>query len=300
MNEQQLQCFACVAEHLNFTKAAGELFLTVSTVTHHIQSLENELNTKLFVRTTRAVQLTEAGIAFYPDVREILTRLELSKKHVQKAGTNRITVLHIGCVSYSEFPHLRPVLTRMQKTFPNIRPMVIVDDYFSLKKMFENKQLEILLVSRQIANEIKGGTFRKLRTIKTCALLSQDFPRRFGNEFYIDPNADYCLIVMHPRLVPFQNESKLQHDILLYRQNHDFITCEDEQTAVLLAQSGYGIAILPDFLLAADLHGVTVLPVKDSTEADYGFLYQSKDIYIKFLMEQYLECWRMSGRTVGM
>lgn len=83
MNKQQLQCFACVAEYLNFTKVSEELFLTVSTVTHHIQSLESELNTKLFIRTTRAVQLIEAGAAFYPDAREILTRLELSKKQIQ-------------------------------------------------------------------------------------------------------------------------------------------------------------------------------------------------------------------------
>ena len=291
MNEQQLQCFACVAEHLNFTKAAEELFLTVSTVTHHIQSLESELNAKLFVRTTRAVQLTEAGAAFYPDVREILTRLELSKKHVQKADINRITVIHIGCVSYSEFPHLRPVLKRMQEAFPNVRPMVVVDDYFNLKKMFENKQMEILLMSRQMANEIKGGNFRKLRTIKTRALLPQDFPYPCGDEFSIDQNADYCLIAMHPRLIPFQNDSKLQHDILLYRQTHDFITCEDEQTAILLAQSGYGIAILPDFLLTTDLTGLTVLPVKDSVEVDYGFLYRNQDMYTKFFITQYTECW---------
>lgn len=291
MNEQQLQCFACVAEHLNFTKAAEELFLTVSTVTHHIQSLESELNAKLFVRTTRAVQLTEAGAAFYPDVREILTRLELSKKHVQKADINRITVIHIGCVSYSEFPHLRPVLKRMQEAFPNVRPMVVVDDYFNLKKMFENKQMEILLMSRQMANEIKGGNFRKLRTIKTRALLPQDFPYPCGDEFSIDQNAVYCLIAMHPRLIPFQNDSKLQHDILLYRQTHDFITCEDEQTAILLAQSGYGIAILPDFLLTTDLTGLTVLPVKDSVEVDYGFLYRNQDMYTKFFIKQYTECW---------
>ena len=288
MNEQQLQCFACVAEHLNFTKAAEELFLTVSTVTHHIQSLESELNTKLFIRTTRAVQLTESGAAFYPDAREILTRLELSKKHVQKADTNRITIFHIGCISYAEFPQLHHVLSLMRKAFPNVRPMVAVDDYFNLKKLFENKQMEILLMSRQMANKIKGGTFRKLRTIKTFALLPQDFPCPRDGEFSIDPNADYCLIAMHPRQVPFQNDSKLQQDILLYRQNHDFVTCEDEQTAVLLAQSGYGVAILPDFLLPANLDGLKILPIKDSSEVDYGFLYQSKDACTKFFMEQYI------------
>ena len=290
MNEQQLQCFVCVAEHLNFSKAAEELFLTVSTVTHHIQTLESELNTKLFIRTTRTVQLTEAGAAFYPDVREILTRLELSKKHVQKADTNHITVFHIGCVSYSEFPNLSPVLKQMRTAFPNVRPMVAVDDYFTLKKMFENKQLEILLVTRDMANEIKGGTFRKLRTIKTYALLPEEYICQSEDEFTIDQNADYCLIAMHPRFVPFQSESRLQRDLLLYRQNHDFVTCEDEQTAILLAKSGYGIAVLPGFLLTTDLSGLTVLPVNDAPEVDYGFLYQSKDSHTKFFMERYAEC----------
>lgn len=93
-----------------------------------------------------------------------------------------------------------------------------------------------------MATEIKGGTFQKLRTIKTFALLPQDFFSQHRDEFSIDQNANYCLIAIYPRFVPFQNDSKLQHDILLYQQNYDFITCEDEQTAVLLAQSGYGVA----------------------------------------------------------
>ena len=168
--------------------------------------------------------------------------------------------------------------------------MVAVDDYFTLKKMFENKQLEILLVTRDMANEIKGGTFRKLRTIKTYALLREEYIWQSEDEFTIDQNADYCLIAMHPRFVPFQSESRLQRDLLLYRQNHDFVTCEDEQTAILLAKSGYGIAVLPDFLLTTDLSGLTVLPVNDAPEVDYGFLYQSKDSHTKFFMERYAEC----------
>lgn len=77
MNTQQLRCFVCVAEYLNFTKAANELYLTVPTVTHHVQSLEEELGTKLFERTSRMVRLTESGKAFYVDAAEILTRMEL-------------------------------------------------------------------------------------------------------------------------------------------------------------------------------------------------------------------------------
>ena len=46
MNTQQLLCFVCVADRLNFTKAAEELFLSPPTVTHHIQTLEAEVKEK--------------------------------------------------------------------------------------------------------------------------------------------------------------------------------------------------------------------------------------------------------------
>ena len=47
MTTQQLECFIRVADKLNFTKAAQEMFLTTPTVTHHIKSLEEELGAHL-------------------------------------------------------------------------------------------------------------------------------------------------------------------------------------------------------------------------------------------------------------
>ena len=74
MNSQQLHCFLCVADKLNFTKAAEELFLSTPTVTHHIKALEEELHTRLFFRNSKVVQLTEAGTVFYNDAKEIMIK----------------------------------------------------------------------------------------------------------------------------------------------------------------------------------------------------------------------------------
>lgn len=84
MNTQQLQCFISVADKLNFTKAAEELYLSPPTVTHHIQTLEAELNTKLFIRTSKMVRLTEAGSFFYGDAKEILMKIDISKNVPKK------------------------------------------------------------------------------------------------------------------------------------------------------------------------------------------------------------------------
>lgn len=70
MNHRQLDCFLTVAETLNFSQAAKQLYLSQAAVSQQIQSLEKELGFPLFVRTRHQVELTEAGRYFYPQARE--------------------------------------------------------------------------------------------------------------------------------------------------------------------------------------------------------------------------------------
>ena len=65
MNTQQLESFIQVAENLNFARAAEVLNITQSAVSRQIHSLEEELGTKLFIRSTRTVALTPAGMSFW-------------------------------------------------------------------------------------------------------------------------------------------------------------------------------------------------------------------------------------------
>ena len=72
MNTIQLECFIAVAEHLNFSRASEALRITQPAVSHQIQSLEEELDVKLFKRTSKSVSLTQEGIQFLPDAQLIL------------------------------------------------------------------------------------------------------------------------------------------------------------------------------------------------------------------------------------
>ena len=57
----KLRAFEAVARHLNFSAASKELSLTQSAVSRQIQSLESDVSVSLFLRHTRAVELTGAG-----------------------------------------------------------------------------------------------------------------------------------------------------------------------------------------------------------------------------------------------
>jgi LysR family transcriptional regulator, glycine cleavage system transcriptional activator len=60
--------FEAVARHLSFVRAADELAVTQSAVSHQIEKLEQSLGAQLFVRRTRAIDLTSAGRRSYDRV----------------------------------------------------------------------------------------------------------------------------------------------------------------------------------------------------------------------------------------
>ena len=70
-----LRAFEAVARHASFTRAARELHVTQSAVSHQIRGLEDYWGIALFKRSRRSVVLTESGSALAPVVRDGLSRI---------------------------------------------------------------------------------------------------------------------------------------------------------------------------------------------------------------------------------
>ena len=87
------RAFLAVARHLNFRAAADELALTQSAVSRQIQSLEDEVGVPLFLRHTRAVELTSAGAQLQRAVAPALERMDASVRLVrQTAGHKSVAI----------------------------------------------------------------------------------------------------------------------------------------------------------------------------------------------------------------
>ena len=81
-----LRAFAAVARHLNFRAAAEELALTQSAVSRQIQALEEEVGVSLFLRHTRAVELTSAGAQLMRAVEPSLERLDSTVRLIRRSS----------------------------------------------------------------------------------------------------------------------------------------------------------------------------------------------------------------------
>jgi DNA-binding transcriptional LysR family regulator len=112
MELRQLRYFVAVAEDLHFARAAGRLHMAQQSLSFQIKQLEDELGVRLFQRTTRHVELTEAGHALLKEVRLALGHLERGLEAVQRAGRGEMGRLVVGynsTISYNVLPWIMRV-----------------------------------------------------------------------------------------------------------------------------------------------------------------------------------------------
>jgi LysR family transcriptional regulator, glycine cleavage system transcriptional activator len=114
----QLRAFEAVARHLNFRAASEELSLTQSAVSRQIQGLEEEVGVPLFLRHTRAVELTGAGAQLLRAVMPSLERIDGTVRQIrQSAGRKSVSL-----TTFASFASmwLIPRLEMFQRDHPDI------------------------------------------------------------------------------------------------------------------------------------------------------------------------------------
>ena len=88
-----LRAFECAARHLSFTRAAEELNVTQTAISHQIRRLEEELGIRLFVRQNRTLSLTAEAREYLPGIRAAFNDLRLATDRLlRKDDGNVLTV----------------------------------------------------------------------------------------------------------------------------------------------------------------------------------------------------------------
>jgi DNA-binding transcriptional LysR family regulator len=123
-----LLAFLAVARERSFTRAAAQLGVSQSTLSHTIRELEERLGVRLLTRTTRSVSPTGAGERLLrtigPRFEEIEAELDaLSDLREKPAGTVRITV---GDHPYKTV--LWPKLAKLLRDYPDIKVDIVIDN----------------------------------------------------------------------------------------------------------------------------------------------------------------------------
>ena len=273
MNTFQIDCFIQVAETLNFARAAERLNVTQPAVTHQIRSLEEELGVKLFRRTTRIVELTQEGILFLEDARNIAAISLRAKKRFENPESKEIQPFSIGCHSYTHLFLLSDVLRQMALETPTLHPRLRVVTFPHLYRLLEEEEVDAIVGFQESNTNKIPGTYREFIKSPIVCVCPKNHPLAAYTQLALSDLRKTPLILSVPGMAP-SPVFQLQGRCMEGRPFSDFHFAESPESATVLVKAGLGISLLPDLLLPTDPHLARV-PLKEEFSISFGVYYKS-------------------------
>lgn len=260
---EQLLAFQYVAEQLSFKKAADQLFLTPTALSHRIKKLEQQLNIQLFERRTRSISLTPEGEYLLKHVQSGFGQIQTALFQLEQ---NKQRLLTITTTPSFASEWIIPYLPELQSRFPNI--MFRVHASYDLVNMtsglydlairygsggYQDVDAELLAVDEYVA---VGHPSLDIETMDWTTVPLIQFT--WGDE--------YC-----PNRVNWQKWFEKQGLHIQAGQAQVFYT--QESHAIQAVLSGQGIALLSRISIANDLQQERLKIVSPCVETAWNYYF---------------------------
>jgi LysR family glycine cleavage system transcriptional activator len=257
-----LRAFEAAARHLSFTRAADELHVTQTAISHQIKALEERLGVRLFRRLPRGLLLTEEAQRYLPPIRDAFDQIAAATEQLGVGGSSgRLTVSVLPSFAAK---WLVPRLGRFRATYPDL----------DLRISASSQLVDFARDDVDVAIRMGPGRYPGLRV-----------DRLFGESM---------LPVCAPKLLtgahPLRRPKDLREQVLLHDDDHtgwrlwlELAGVEgvdptrgpiftDSAMVVQAAAEGQGVALARRVLAAGDLAaGLLVQPFEVSLPHDLAY-----------------------------
>lgn len=146
------EVFIAVAENLNFSKAAEELFISQPAVTKHIKELETKLNTALFDRKGNKVYLTKAGKLVYRYLKQIKQQYRDLEYELGRLNNSFNGSLRIGASSTISQYLIPSVIAAFHVRYQKIKLDLFNGNSFEMEKKLLDNVIDLALVENETSN----------------------------------------------------------------------------------------------------------------------------------------------------
>ena len=256
---EAMQAFVRVVETGSFTKAATTLHMSKTSVTQLIQQLEARLRVKLLNRTTRKVNVTADGAAYYERAVRVLADVDDAETSLSNASVAPRGRLRVDVPSPFARTILIPALPDFHARYPDIQIDLGVSDR------------RVDLIGENVDCVVRGGELtdqslmaRRIGDLQLGVYASPDYLRRAGT-----PTHPRDLENSHHRIVGYRwaRTGKLfpmamqRNDETLHIQGRPVLTVDDGNAYITAGIAGMGVLWLPRYMAIEPLERDELVPL---------------------------------------
>lgn len=245
-----IELFCLAAEEGSFTAAALSAGVTPAAVSRSVARLEERLGTRLFVRTTRSIRLTDGGRSYYEQCRQALTQLveaerEVTGKQLDPSGTLRISLP----TTYGHH-RLLPLLPEFRRLYPKVQ----VEVHLS------NRNIDFVAEGYDMAVRVRAQPdstliARPLEDARLAVVASPEYLARAGTPLTLDDLEQHdCIQFELPSsgrpITWLFNEDGKAREMLT---SGGYLCSDDVLAGVTLAKHGAGLFQTYRFIVEREL-----------------------------------------------
>jgi DNA-binding transcriptional LysR family regulator len=255
MDLHQLRCFVAAAEELHFGRAAQRLEMLPSALGRFIRILEEDLGTRLMMRTTRSVTLTDDGAAFLKEARSLLAQAEALAAKFRMSGRKQAATVRVGAID-SAAAGLLPMLLhdfRMQR--PDVTVQLVEDKTIRLLPRVLSGRIDLAFV-RPPESTDKRLEFMFLFHETAVVAVSDRHPLASRKRVTVADLANQPLIVPERRSRPHSHDLTMKLFSEAALEARIVQVADEKQTIVNLVSADLGVAIVPKWTSRMATRGV--------------------------------------------
>lgn len=251
MNLKECSYFIAIAEEQSLSRAAERLYMAQSSLSQFLSTLEAECGTKLFIRTSRGVRITDAGRLLLKFSYKTLSSLHSVEAEMQDLSTLQRGRVIVGISSFRGSYLLPPVLNAFHLDYPHIEVEFVEENSLALEQRLLKGDIDIALLVLPTTDSRIVSKF--LMKDEICLITSANHPIMQ----HVRPNTDFSASQI-PQYVDLRDAMDYEfflsdYDTILGREarrifgriNMTPITCNEKLSALFaaaLGSSGRGLA----------------------------------------------------------
>ncbi len=248
MNLRFLETFVWVARLKSFRLTAEKLFTTQASVSSRIAALEGELGVRLFIRDSRGVSLTPAGLKVLDYAERMLDVQRALRQSLEDDARLQQGYLRVGAMDTVIHTWLSPLVARLMERYPAVEIELTADTAHNLCDLLRKGYLDVVFQTDLIRHE----------TVRNLPLAS--YPMRWIAARGSSYDRDYASLedLAGERIITFSKQSRPHQDVLNLLHAHGIaaprVNCVNSVSAITrLVQDGFGVGALPPALVARSL-----------------------------------------------
>ena len=286
INYELYKVFYYVAISLSFSEASRKLFISQSAVSQSIKVLEKKLNQKLFIRSTKRVQLTPEGEILFKHIEPAMNLIKQGENQLLEAHTLNGGQLRIGASDTICRYFLIDYLKRFHQDYPGVRIKVTNSTSMGCVELLEKGQADLIVCN--YPNSRLGSHFRIriLKEFQDIFVANTDYFPVHTVQTKLQELLKYPILMLSQKSTTseYLHEAFAAHNLKLLPE----VELNSNDLLLDLARIGLGIACIPDYMLKENDH-LTPLSLKEPLPKRQLVLAQHNNLSVSQAAERFIE-----------